>query len=69
MIVMHDLNAPAVGEGLANLRGLGWNVLLYQTMQIMGVAWRGNVSPVRHIPDPQIAWSLPSHLTGLPVST
>jgi hypothetical protein len=36
MIVMHDLNAPAVGEGLANLRGLGWNVLLYQTMQIMG---------------------------------
>jgi hypothetical protein len=68
MIVLHDLNVPAVAEGLAYLRGLGWNVLLYQTMQIMAVAWRGNVSPVRHIPDPQIEWTLPSHLAGMAVS-
>jgi hypothetical protein len=68
MVVMHDLNAPAVGEGLTYLRDLGWNVLLYQTMQIMAVAWRGNVSPVRHIPDPQVAWSVPSHLAGFAIS-
>ncbi len=68
MIVLHDLNLPAVAEGLAYLREQGWNVMLYQTMELMGVAWRGNVSPVKHIPDPRGVWRLPQHLADFPVS-
>jgi hypothetical protein len=37
-------------------------------MQIMGVAWRGNVEPVRHSPDPAIQWQLPAHLQRYSVS-
>ncbi len=42
--------------------------MVYQTMQIMGVAWRGNVEPVRHQPDPKIEWRLPEHLQHYSVS-
>ena len=34
----------------------------------MGVAWRGRVAPVHHVPDPDVPWQLPHHLVGLPVS-
>lgn len=67
-IVFHDLASPDVAEGLAYLRQQGWNTLVYQTMQIMGIAWRGNVQPVRHIPDPRVRWTLPSHLQSFTVS-
>jgi hypothetical protein len=40
----------------------GWRTVVYQTMQIMGAAWRGQVEPVKHVPDPNIAWTLPAHL-------
>lgn len=40
----------------------------YQTMQIMGVAWRGAMQPVAHVPDPAVRWTLPAHLEGWPVS-
>lgn len=66
--VFHDLASPEVAAGLRMLEARGFNVLVYQTMQIMGVAWRGNVQPVRHTPDPTIFWQLPHHLVGLPVS-
>lgn len=68
MIVFHDLASPDVARGLDYLRSQGWNVLVYQTMQIMGVAWRGNVEPIQHQPDPQVNWTLPSHLQGYPIS-
>ncbi|HKO01769.1 MAG TPA: macrocin O-methyltransferase, partial [Thermoanaerobaculia bacterium] len=45
----------------------GFHVLVYQTAQIMGLAWRGNVTPVAHVPDPDVAWQMPMHLAGLPV--
>ncbi len=67
MIVFHDLVSPDVEKGLDVLRRAGWNVLVYQTMQIVGVAWRGQVRPVAHVPDPAIAWSLPAHLAKYPV--
>jgi hypothetical protein len=62
MILFHDLACPDVAAALAYLRARRWNVRLYQTMQIMGAAWRGNVQPVRHEPDPRVAWRLPEHL-------
>ncbi len=66
--VFHDLTSPDVAAGLRLLEARGFNVLLYQTTQIMGIAWRGAVTPVQHIPDPSVFWQLPHHLVGLPVS-
>lgn len=66
--LFHDLAAPDVADGLRLLEGCGFNVMLYQTMQIMGIAWRGRITPVQHIPDPRVPWQLPHHLIGYPVS-
>ncbi len=68
LIIFHDLASPEVAQGLDYLKQRGWKTLIYQTMQIMGVAWRGNVEPVRHQPDPKINWKLPSHLQSYTVS-
>jgi glycosyltransferase involved in cell wall biosynthesis len=66
--VFHDLASPSVAAGLRFLQREGFDVLVYQTQQIMGIAWRGRVTPITHVPDPDIAWQLPHHLVGLPVS-
>ncbi|MCF4969118.1 class I SAM-dependent methyltransferase [Nostoc sp. CMAA1605] len=68
LILFHDLASPDVGAGLDYLKAKGWNTMVYQTMQIMGVAWRGNVEPVIHQPDPTINWQLPPHLHDYLVS-
>ncbi len=68
MVLFHDLASPDVAAGLNAMRNAGWRTMIYQTMQIMGVAWRGNVEPVAHIPDPKIFWTLPRHLSGYEVS-
>ncbi len=66
--VFHDLASPAVASGLRLLADKGFDVVVYQTAQIMGMAWRGDVTPVAHIPDPEVAWQCPPHLAGLPIS-
>ncbi|HEV2719460.1 MAG TPA: glycosyltransferase, partial [Thermoanaerobaculia bacterium] len=66
--VFHDLAAPAVAAGLRALAERGFHVVVYQTAQIMGLAWRGDVVPVAHVPDPDVAWQVPPHLAGLPIS-
>lgn len=68
IILFHDLTAPDVAKGLDYLKQRGWHTVIYQTMQIMGAAWRGNVQPVKHQPDPNISWELPAHLQGYDVS-
>lgn len=68
LILFHDLTSPDVAQGLDYLKQKGWNTMIYQTMQIMGVAWRGNVEPVIHQPDPDIKWDLPEHLQAHSVS-
>jgi len=68
LILFHNLASPDLAQALEYLRQRGWQVMIYQTMQIMGVAWRGNVVPVKHQPDPQVNWSLPRHLQHYPVS-
>jgi|GEM_PF-2104610 len=62
-ILFHDPASPDVAAGLEYLRQKGWNTMIYQTMQIMGIAWRGNVEPVIHQPDPNVSWYLPQHLS------
>jgi glycosyltransferase involved in cell wall biosynthesis len=66
--VFHDLASPAVAAGLRALRDHGFEVVVYQTAQLMAMAWRGNAAPVLHHPDPDVAWQLPPHLAGLPIS-
>ena len=68
LVLFHDVVAPSVAAGLAHFRALGWNTMLYQTMQIMGVAWRGAMQPLAHVPDPAVRWTLPAHLAGWAVS-
>ncbi|HEY1944576.1 MAG TPA: class I SAM-dependent methyltransferase [Roseiarcus sp.] len=68
MVLFHDLVSPHVAAGLRALGGRGWRVMVYQTAQMMGVAWRGDIEPVRHIPDPTQTWSVPAHIEGLPIS-
>jgi hypothetical protein len=41
----------ATNRRLAVLQDEGWNVCLFNTMQIIGVAWRGNVKLPRHTAD------------------
>jgi predicted O-methyltransferase YrrM len=69
MILFHDLVSPHVSAALRalNARG-GWSTRIYQTAQMIGVAWRGDIAPVRHRPDPNQKWRIPDHLTGFAVS-
>jgi len=67
LILFHDMTSPDVAAGLEYLRSQGWETAIYQTMQIMGVATRGAVQPVAHVPDPSQAWTLPAHLSSFPV--
>ncbi len=61
-IVFHDLLSPDVAAALAALEERGWKTRCYHTMQIMGIAWRGNVTPVDHVPDPNLTVPPFSHL-------
>jgi predicted O-methyltransferase YrrM len=68
LVLFHDLVSPEVSEGLDHLRDQGWHTLIYQTVQIMGVAWRGAARPLAHVPDPSVAWSMPDHLSSYRVA-
>jgi mannosyltransferase OCH1-like enzyme/predicted O-methyltransferase YrrM len=68
MILFHDAACPDVLRALVHLRDAGWQIIIYQTMQIVAAAWRGNVRPVSHRPDPSVVWSLPEHLREFEVS-
>ena len=68
VVLFHDLASPHVAAGLNAMRTAGWQTMVYQTAQIMGAAWRGDVEPVAHVPDPNVFWTLPKHLSGYPVS-
>ncbi len=68
MVLFHDLVSPHVAKGLRALEAAGWRVMAYQTAQMVGVAWRGEAAPVAHTPDPTQTWSVPDHLTGIPIA-
>ena len=68
MVLFHDLVSPHVARGLRVFEEAGFRVMAYQTAQMMGVAWRGDVMAVAHTPDPEQTWSVPEHLAGLKVS-
>lgn len=61
VVMFHDLNSPHVAAGLTAMAEAGWNTGIYETMQIMGIAWRGPVEPLRTQRDPAVPES-PAHL-------
>jgi hypothetical protein len=67
LVMFHDLISPHVAAGLARFAEAGWNVGLYNTMQIMGAAWRGNVRPVPHVADKDMPGIAAAHLRQTPV--
>ena len=68
MVLFHDLISPYVAKGFRALEARGWNVIAYQTAQMVGAAWRGEVAPVAHKPDPSQVWRIPDHLRGIVIS-
>lgn len=66
LVVFHDLISPHVAAGLAVFADAGWRVGLYNTMQIMGAAWRGKAAPARHIADPDMPAAQAAHLQRFP---
>jgi len=64
-MVFHDLASPHVTNAVVYLRSRGWKVRIYHTAQIMAVAWRGDVDPPAHQPDPRVDWDIPEHLMPL----
>jgi predicted O-methyltransferase YrrM len=68
LILLHDLVSPHVAAALRALRDKGLQTMVYQTAQMMGVAWRGDVAPVPHRPDAAQNWSVPDHLTGFTIT-
>ena len=68
MVLFHDLVVPGVARAFMDLKERGFNVMAYQTAQMMGAAWRGEVVPVAHKPDPSQRWRVPGHLQGVAIS-
>jgi hypothetical protein len=64
-MLFHDLASPYVTQAVLYLKQRGWQTRLYQTMQVMAVAWRGRVVPLHHQPDLSVAWDVPEHLRSL----
>lgn len=68
-IMFHDLTSPYVAAGLAALADQGWNTGIYNTMQIMGIAWRGKCKPVVHNGDANVPFPQLSHLARFKMLT
>lgn len=64
LVMFHDLISPHVAAGLAVFAAAGWSVGLYNTMQIMGAAWRGAARPAPHVADQDMPAATAAHLQG-----
>jgi hypothetical protein len=62
LVVLHDLTSPFVERGLEVFLEAGFSVRLFNTMQILGVAWRGNVRVPDHVSDPNAPHIYAPHL-------
>ena len=62
MVVFHDLTSPDVEQGLAVFRAAGFSTRLINTMQVLGVAWRGDVVPPDYVADPGVPEIIEPHL-------
>lgn len=63
MVVFHDLLCPAVLAGLKCFEAEGWQSRTFNTTQMMGVAWRGDVVLPKYQPDPNMPQTQHHHLS------
>jgi hypothetical protein len=56
IILLHDMIYPDIARSLAWLCSQGWECGIHFTTQFVGVAWRGKVEIVEHVPDPRVDW-------------
>ena len=66
LVMFHDLVSPQVAAGLAVFARAGWSVGLYNTMQVMGAAWRGAAKPAAHVADRDVPAATAPHLQNFP---
>jgi glycosyltransferase involved in cell wall biosynthesis len=59
------LGEPSRVNPFEQLRKAGWQVMILRTAGYLGVAWRGNLRPVAHVPASWIPSAPPDHLVGL----
>ncbi len=64
-VVFHDLTFDAVAAAVRHLKAMGWNIQVYNTMQIMAVAWRTGENPPHYDGDTKHGIQLPVHLADL----
>ena len=64
-IVFHDLTFADVEAAVRYLKGQGWQIRVYNTMQVMAVAWRKGEEPPRYAGDLSHSVALPIHLRDL----
>lgn len=56
VIVFHDFWGRPIRQAVEFLMGAGLKCRIYDTPAGMAVCWRGDFTPVEHIPDPAIRW-------------
>jgi hypothetical protein len=64
-VFFHDAIGGPVRAGVEWLRRQGFNVHYYKTAQIVGVAWRGNITPPPFEPQPVPGFSWDTHMNHL----
>ncbi len=65
VILFHDAISPAVISAIRMLQNNGWSVKAYDTSMWLVACYRGNVTPVEHIPDTKIVeLPVPQQLKG-----
>ncbi len=67
LVMFHDLVSPHVAAGLGVFVEAGWSVGLYNTMQVMGAAWRGSARPAAHVADRDMPPPAGEHLRRFPI--
>ena len=53
-VVFYDLTSPEIEAVLEVLPEAGLETQLTKTMQVLGVAWLGNLQPFEHSLDPNV---------------
>jgi len=65
LVVFHDLTFDDVATAVRYLKAEGWQVRVYNTMQVMAAAWRVGTPPPVYHGDTQHGIALPTHLQDL----
>jgi len=65
LLVFHDLTFTDVATAVRLLKSKGWNIAVYNTMQVMAAAWRTGPPPPDYDGDPNHPYGLPGQLRDL----